>query len=128
SLPSLGGTTRCALPFAATTARRDDGGPGGIRVRRPPRTPSDPVETTGSPKFPGDPQCLFAHVLRPRQDGTPLTVAVRQCGPREGNNEGSCIGTFEAQEHGFEARCLRFVGRVTPPPRQTRFQVLVRRS
>ena len=37
SLPSLGGTTRCVLRFAPTTSRRNGGGPGVLRVRRPPR-------------------------------------------------------------------------------------------
>src|SRR5437588_2355902 len=36
--------------------------------------------------------------------------------------------TFEAQSPGLEAGCLRFVGWVAPPPRKTRFQVLVRLS
>src|SRR5437879_10690966 len=57
SLPSLGGTTRCVLPFAPTPSRRKDGGPGVLRVRRPPRTPTNPVETTGSPRFLGNAEC-----------------------------------------------------------------------
>src|SRR5205085_5906713 len=60
SLPSLGGTTRCVLPFAPTPSRRKDGGPGVLRVRRPPRTPTNPVETTGSPRFLGNPECFCA--------------------------------------------------------------------
>src|SRR3990167_604344 len=41
------------------------------------------------------------------------------------NDEGSHIGTFEAQSPGLEAGCLRFAGWVAPPLRKTRFQVLV---
>ena len=63
----------------------------------PTQVPNDPVETTGSPKFSGNPHCPFAHVLRPRQDCMPLTIAVQQCGPRKGNSKGSCLGTFEVQ-------------------------------
>ncbi len=36
-------------------------------------------------------------------------------------------GTFEAQSHGFQARCLRFAVRVSPTPRKTRFRPLARR-
>jgi hypothetical protein len=79
-------------------------------------------------QVPGKPQRLLCHVLRLRQDCTPLTIAVRQHGPRLGNGEGSHIGTFEARSHGLEASCLRFAGWVTPPPRKTRFQVRVRLS
>ena len=35
-------------------------------------------------------------------------------------------GTFEAQSHGFQARCLRFATPVTQTPRKTRFQPLAR--
>src|SRR6266849_5341657 len=76
--------------------KRNFGGPGVIRVRQPPQ-PTCPLATTGSPKFPGNPDCRFAQVLRLRQDCTPLTVTVRQHGPRKRNSEGSYIGTFEAQ-------------------------------
>src|SRR3990167_7271609 len=41
------------------------------------------------------------------------------------NDEGSHIGTFEAQSPGLEAGCLRFAGWVAPPLRKTRFQVVV---
>ena len=34
--------------------------------------------------------------------------------------------TFEAQSHGFSSGCLRFAGRVTPPPRKTRFRLLAK--
>src|SRR5262249_54067247 len=49
-------------------------------------------------------------------------------GRRERDGGGLGSGTFEAQWPGFEARCLRFVGWLTPARRKTRFQVLVRLS
>ena len=55
----------------------------------------------------------------------PITMTVQRRGPRLGNDEGSHIGTFEVQSPGLEAGCLRFAGWVAPPPRKTRFQVLV---
>src|SRR5213595_726025 len=50
SLPSLGGTTSVRLGFASTVQERQDDGPGVLRVRRPPRQPTFPVATAGSPK------------------------------------------------------------------------------
>ena len=36
------------------------------------------------------------------------------------------IGTFDAQWHGFRTCCLHFAMRITPTPRKTRFQFLVK--
>ena len=33
---------------------------------------------------------------------------------------------FEARSHGIRTHCLRFAGRVTPPPRKTRFRLLAK--
>jgi hypothetical protein len=52
---------------------------------------------------------------------------MRRCGPRDVHDEGVRVETFEAQSHGFGTHCLRFAGRVTPPPRKTRFRPLARR-
>src|ERR1017187_7898657 len=56
SLPSLGDTTRCVLCFAptaqdATAVGREYFGFGD------PKRPKETVETTGSPKFLGNPDC-----------------------------------------------------------------------
>jgi hypothetical protein len=55
-------------------------------------------------------------------DPTHQAVSMRRCGPRYDQNEGVHIRSFEAQSHGFSTRCLRFAGRVAPPPRKTRFR------
>ena len=77
----------------------------------------------------------------PRSWGTPIVplpcsstpaelacqaVATHQRGPRLDHDEGSRIATFEAQSHSFSTGCLRFAGRVTPPPRKTRFRLLAK--
>ena len=36
------------------------------------------------------------------------------------------VSSYEAQSHGPCIRCLRFAGRITPPPRKTRFWLLAR--
>ena len=54
-------------------------------------------ETTGSPKFLGNPDCPSAHVPRRRQDCLPQTNTEQQYGPRWANNKGSRKGSFDAQ-------------------------------
>ena len=51
---------------------------------------------------------------------------MRRHGPRYVHGEGSRIGAFEAQSHGFGTGCLRFAGRVAPTPRKTRFRLLAK--
>jgi hypothetical protein len=63
----------------------------------------------GSRKFPGNPSaslpCSQTPVGLPRQ-----AFAACRCGPRPWENEGTGDEEiFEAQSHGFDARCLRFV-------------------
>ncbi len=63
----------------------------------------------GSRKFPGNPTaslpCSQTPVGPPRQ-----ALAACRCSPRPWENEGTGIEEiFEAQSHGFNARCLRFV-------------------
>ncbi len=86
------------------------------------------METTGSPKFLGTPPCLCAHALRLRSACTPLTHTDGSTAPAIDQDDGAHIETFEALSHGVEARGLRFVQWITPLPRKTRFQVLVRLS
>ena len=74
---------------------------------------SSSVETTGPPKFLGNPNHPFAHVLRLRRDGSLQTHSEQPHGPHSGNDKGSRDVTFEAQSHGFRTRCLRFVTLVT---------------
>src|SRR5262249_7963674 len=54
-------------------------------------------ETTGSPKFVGNPDCPFAHVpYRRRQDRWHQTLTVPRRGPWSSNGKGSCEGSFGA--------------------------------
>ena len=57
AIPSV--TSRVSLPPARNV---QTGGPGRLRLRCSPR-PRSSVETTGSPKFLGNPHCLFALVF-----------------------------------------------------------------
>src|SRR6516225_2474552 len=94
----------------------------GGRVRRPGLElvtrwlrPGCAEETTGSPRFLGNPDCPFAHVPHRRRQGRwHQTPTVPRRGPGSSNGKGSCERTFDAQEHGFRTRCLRFAVRVTP--------------
>jgi len=82
------------------------------------------AETTGPPRFLGDP-LWTCPALRPRRNlrarpSRPSGAAFR-------NTE--IVGfrnqlTFEAQSRGLSTRCLRFAGWITPPPRKTRFWLL----
>ena len=72
------------------------------------------VETTGSPKFLGNPNDPFAHALRLRQDvcSRPFDafapIRNNRMAPDRGNTKALARKTFEAQSHGFRTRCLRF--------------------
>ena len=107
--------------------------PGGRVRRRGPelltRSPARELaeETTGSPRFLGNPKCPFAMFSRRRQDRGHQTIAVPRRGPWYHKSKGSREGSFGAQSHGFRTRCLRFAVRVTRAPRKTRFRPLVRR-
>ena len=55
-------------------------------------------ETTGPPKFLGNPNCPFAHdPIRLRRDCLHQTITVQQCGPCLNKDKGSHERSFEAQ-------------------------------
>jgi hypothetical protein len=68
-------------------------------------------------------------VLRPRRDRIcGLGPVVNRSGkaPASNHNGGSPqTDDFGAQSHGIWSGCLRLAGRVAPPPRKTRFRLLV---
>ncbi len=98
---------RCVLSFASTGPRREARDQE-VSGAAPPAAAWCPVEPTGSPKFLGNPQCLFAHA--PATPADLLTPNQSRAAARsQGNNKGVCVGTFEAPPHGFQARYLRFV-------------------
>ena len=83
------------------------------------------VETTGLPRFLGNPGVNVPCSLTPTgPDGSgqysPTSAAFRSrdsVGSRHNNS-------FEAQSHSPFTRCLRFAGGITPGPRKTRFRLL----
>jgi hypothetical protein len=54
---------------------------------------------------PGEPRLCSCPALRPRQDRRIRPVVMRRRGPRSVHDEGSRIGAFEAQSHGFGTGC-----------------------
>ena len=88
--------------------------------------PATSTETTGSPRFLGNPLCTRALLSDPggTSRARPLPrfgVAFRQLERRRLPRRNADFG---AQSHGPRARCLRFAGRVTPRPRKTRFRLV----
>jgi hypothetical protein len=71
--------------------------PGGLELFARYLLPGFAVETTGSPKFLGNPDCPFAMFSRRRQDCPHQTIAVQQRGPRYVKSEGSHERYFDAQ-------------------------------
>lgn len=64
--------------------------------------------------FLGNPNCAFALLFDPGGFARIRPVATRRCCPRTDQDEGTHEKpTFEAQSHGFDARCLRFAAQVT---------------
>ena len=62
--------------------------------------------------------------LRPRTVPPVKPVKRKDAAPGDTNPKAPVELSFEAQSHGISARCLRFAGWVTPPPRKTRFRLL----
>src|SRR5712692_1136946 len=86
------------------------------------------METTGPPKFLGNPRVPMPCSQTPAGPHAPGHSA-RQHGPRYVNGEGNPRQVpFGAQSHGLGTRCLRFAAPVTGAPRQTRFRSLARVS
>jgi len=122
SFPSRGryqGRTRVSLPQGGVPPR----GPGVVH----------PVPPAGVflgddrvSHVPGEPSCAYALLFDPGRSRHPTTRCIVTA-PAKIHNEGPCNSThFGAQSHGLSTHCLRFAGRVAPPPRKTRFRLLVR--
>ena len=109
--------------FVPTGGRTPDAcEPGPLLAGGPPG--AAPAETLGSPRFLGEP---LRACRRSPTPGGPRRQAV--AAPR------CCLRTihgvwlprqapFGAQSRSLRARCLRFVGRVAPLPRKTRFRLV----
>ena len=113
------------MPVIRSTGPDIDPGPGGFGSGTP-LPLLGLVEMTGLPTFLGDPMCAFALVFDPGRISNARPLAACRCCPRADYYEGSSIGYFEAQSHGFSTRCLRFAEPVTRTRRKTRFRLLAR--
>ncbi len=110
SLPSLGGTTWCVLCFAPTAQERNSGGPGVLAVRRPPRRRVRPVDTAGSPKFLGNPDCFYARFCDSGRTARPPCHDGAAARPPLRERRRLLHWDFRSSIAGLEAGCLRFAG------------------
>jgi hypothetical protein len=128
SFPSLGGTT--GAPSVRSKVARDAKatGRGTSATRWAPRDrPLLPWRRQDLPSSCGTPiTCLHVLFDSGRTDSRLANNAAAGMAPAKGTTRASANRTFEAQSHGFQARCLRFAVRVTPTPRQTRFRLMAR--
>ncbi len=113
-----------ARPFAPVGMTCNAGGRG---FRSAPVTPVrllDGVETTGPPTFLGNPGVPMPCSTTPAGPGAsgPYDAPARP--PLKPRRRLPRTATFEALSHGLGTRCLRFAGRIAPPPRKTRFRLL----
>ena len=125
SLPSLGDTI---VAFPDLSPQPRNGGWGLTWSWSAGLPPAWTMETAGPPKFPGIPPDPMPCSPTPAGPDTRLGPRVNGSGaaPASKHNEGAPRGaTFGAQSHGLWSGCLRLAGSVTPPPRKTRFRLLV---
>jgi len=78
-------------------------------------------------QVPERPSCPCALFWDPGRTETRQAVAACRRGPRLSQQRRlPRAEDFGARSHGIGTRCLRFAGRVTPPPRKTRFRLLAK--
>ncbi len=127
SLPSRGGTTRCVWGFVPLSARRPTERPGvfGLGV---PRDRSCPWRRQDLPSSWGTPLASVSLLYDSGRPARPSPTRDGSAAPATDQDDGAHIATFEALSHCVGSRCICFVPWITPLPRKTRFQVLVRLS
>ncbi len=134
SSPSFGDTTVCTRAFALAQPNATTQAWSWCPV-----SPSGmfPWKRQDLPSSSRDPNCPFAHAratparrpLQTRRRSSASLFSEQPHGPRDGHAQGSRKNkTFEAQSHGFQTRCLRFVTSRYLAQRKTRFRPLVKRS
>ena len=107
------------LPSGSTSAL----GPGGSWYRHLPRRSLKNGNDRAS-HVPGEPRLCLCPALRPRQDRShQATLGAPARPPLRPRRRLLQVVSLEAQSHGLGTRCLRFAGRITPPPRKTRFRL-----
>ena len=110
----------CGLPGTGPPAGR------GSLVTRTPPCPGFSCGDDRASQVPGGPACTCP-ALRPRRDLRARPMRRVDAAFRLWYGVGSRgFGSYGAQSHGPCIRCLRFAGRITPPPRKTRFWLLAR--
>ena len=122
SLPSLGGTAP-VLVFRSRGSRAPRPRAGASLPGCPSRTFG--TETTRVPRFLGKSRCVHAPLSDPGELFTPGLSRRVDAAFRWTNDVGT-RGYFPlgAQSRGLPAPCVRFAGRITPPPRNTRFRLV----
>ena len=112
-------------PVCSQRPGRTTVGSGELLFRVPSRKWS--VETAGSLRFPSDPRVPTPCSQTPVGPIHAGYSGVSARPPLQITNGGSRNkDDFGAQSHGIRTRCLRFAGRVAPPPRKTRFRLLAK--
>ncbi len=82
------------------------------------------METTGPPRFLEDPHVDMPCSSTPAGPNLPGQLRASTRPPLMQRRGRPASSNFGAQSHGLSTRCLRFVGRVTPVPRKTRFRLV----
>ena len=81
------------------------------------------METAGSPTFLGNPKCASALLSDPGRLAHTRPLRCSDAAPAVNTAKATDDSFhFGAQSHGFDTRCLRFAGQVTPTRRKTRFR------
>ena len=122
SLPSLGGSIPCALVSLPPVPDAVPVGPGLLLVRC--LTASSRVERTSPPRFLGDP-FMHAPLFDPAGPERLLpSRAARCCLPLRKRRRLRVQFPSVALSRGLHDPCVRFVPRVAPDPRNTRFRLV----
>jgi hypothetical protein len=120
--PSLGGTVVTHLRSLSQGAGRL--APASLGLCSPVAHPAGlPRRSWGLPGSWADP-CARAPLSDPGGTSTPGPCGVSMLPVTYISAPTPTVDSFEALSRGIRTRCLRFAGRVAPPPRKTRFRLV----